>query len=297
MRSPARSGRWPYAIAVVWLALTVSLAVWWLVLGLRLARRTPALVGPESLPAPAVQRMLISEGSVFVGLLVIGGVALLVGIHREHKRRRAVETFFMAFTHDLKTALARVQLQAEALHEDWPEAAGSRHLDRLTRDVTQLQLQPENSLHVAQPNGAVFLEQVDVREAVDRLALDFPSLVIAVHGDANIRADARGFDAVLRNLLQNASIHGGATSVAVRVRPDSTGMIRVVVTDNGRGVPAPAIRALGQPFVRHGATGGTGVGLFVSRTLMNSMHGRLTFDPPAAGSGFTVVLEFPEARA
>src|SRR5471032_737271 len=292
MRVHARGGRWPYVIAVVWLALTVSLAVWWLVLGLRLARRTPALAGPESLPAPTVQRMLLSEGSVFVGLLVIGGVTLLVGIHREYKRRRTVETFFMAFTHDLKTALARVQLHAESLQEDWPEAAGSRHVDRLMRDVTQLQLQLENSLHVAQPNGAVFLERVDVRAAIDRLALDFPSLAVAVHGDAHIRADARGFDAVVRNLLQNAVLHGSATSVAVRVRPDAGGTIRVMVTDNGRGVPAPAIRALGQPFVRHGATGGTGVGLFVSRTLMISMHGRLTFDPPASGSGFTVVLEF-----
>jgi signal transduction histidine kinase len=293
----SKRDRFKYVAAIVWLALTVSFALWWMVLGLQLSRRAPTGTGPESLPSTTVHRMLLSEGSVFIALLVGGGVALLIGIHREHKRRRAVETFFMAFTHDLKTALASLQLQAESLQEAWPGAADSPSMTRLVTDVTRLQLQLENSLHVAQPGGAVFLEHLDLRQAIDRLTFDFPSLALTQEGDALVQADARALNAVLRNLLQNACVHGGATQVTVRVEPEAGGVIRVAVTDTGRGLPAPAIAALGQPFVRHGVTGGTGVGLFVSRTLMTSMHGRLSFGAPAPESGFTVRLEFQKARA
>ena len=52
-------------------------------------------------------------------------LAILLAIRREHRRRQALETFFMSFTHDLKTSLASVQLQAEGLREDWPEGAAA----------------------------------------------------------------------------------------------------------------------------------------------------------------------------
>jgi malonyl CoA-acyl carrier protein transacylase len=58
-------------------------------------------------------------GWIWLGvLLVSGGVALVVSIRREQTRQDTVEAFFMAFTHDLKTTLASLQLQAESLVED-----------------------------------------------------------------------------------------------------------------------------------------------------------------------------------
>jgi signal transduction histidine kinase len=277
------TSRLSYAIAAAWLLLTVSLASWWLTIGLTL---------PEHL-----HRMFIWEGTAFIALLIAGGVAMLLAIRREHRRRQALETFFMSFTHDLKTALASVQLQAEGLREDWPDAASRAALDRLLHDLLRLQIQLENSLFVAQPDGRLLHERVDAGAAIERLAADWPELSVTVTGRADVLVDARGFEAVVRNLLQNAVVHGGARHVRVDVERRDRGLVRLTVTDDGRGVPAEAFADLGQPFARAGLTSGSGVGLYVCRQLVTRMHGMLDFTRPAeAGAGLTVRLDLPGAR-
>ncbi|HWB16097.1 MAG TPA: HAMP domain-containing sensor histidine kinase [Vicinamibacterales bacterium] len=284
MATPALStSRLSYAIAGVWLLLTVSLASWWLTIGLSL---------PEHL-----HRMFIWEGAAFIALLIAGGVAMLLAIRREHRRRQALETFFMSFTHDLKTALASVQLQAEGLREDWPDATARPALDRLLQDMLRLQIQLENSLFVAQPDGRLLHERIDAGAAIERLAEDWPELSVTVTGHADVLVDARGFEAVVRNLLQNAVVHGGARHVRVNVEPRDRGLVRLTVSDDGRGVPAEAFARLGQPFARAGRTGGSGVGLYVCRQLVTRMHGMLDFTrPTAADGGLTVWLDLPGAR-
>src|ERR1019366_3178794 len=97
--------------AIVWVALTVSLASWWLYFGLAQARQLNALGGEAAMHTDITRRMLGG-----------GGITLLVSVRKEQMRQREVEAFFMAFTHDLKTALASLQVQAESLQEDLPDA-------------------------------------------------------------------------------------------------------------------------------------------------------------------------------
>jgi len=282
---PDGNSRLAYVMAACWLAVTVSLASWWLSLGL------------YSLPQ-RLHRMFISEGIAFISLLLAGGVAILVAIRREHRRRQSLETFFLSFTHDLKTSLASVELQAEGLREDWPAGAARTSLDRLLHDTVRLQIQLENSLFVAQPDGRLLSERVRAATAIARLAEDWPELKVDVTGDADVTVDQRGFDAVIRNLLQNAVVHGGARRVAVDIEPLNTGtLIRLTFADDGRGVPAEAFDELGQPFARAGNTAGSGMGLFVCRQLVTRMRGVLRFvRPDEARRGLTVVLELPGAR-
>lgn len=273
-----------YVIAVAWLVATVSLASWWLSLGLSLSQTTN------------MHRMFVWEGGAFICLLVAGGAVIVLAIRREHLRRQALETFFLSFTHDLKTSLARLQLEAEGLREDWPAGVPNETLDRLMHDVVRLQIQLENSLYVAQPDGRLLCERVDVRTAITRLAFDWPDLSVTVAGDGVVMADARGFDAVMRNLLQNAVVHGGARHVRVAVEPQDRGMLRLTVDDDGRGMPPEALAALGQPFARAGHSGGTGMGLFVCGRLVARMKGTLAFLASSTGRGLTVRLDLPGAR-
>jgi signal transduction histidine kinase len=276
------SARLQYLTAVVWLVLTVSLAGWWMNIGL-------------SMRSERLHRMFVWEGAAFIALLVAGGVAILVAIRREHRRRESLETFFLSFTHDLKTSLASVQLQAEQLLEEWPAGISRTPLDRLLNDTLRLQIQLENSLFVAQPDGRLLTERVQASAAIARLAQDWPDLVVDVRGDACVIADARGFDAVLRNLFQNAVVHGDATHVTVHVEPQpSTNTVRLTVVDDGRGVPAEALAALGLPFSRSGPASGSGIGLFVSRQIIDRMNGAMRFvRSDSEHRGLTVVLDLP----
>jgi signal transduction histidine kinase len=286
--------RLSYLLAIVWVGLTVSLASWWLVVGLNLTRQLrDGASGGES--GANFHRMFIWEGVVFIALLLAGGIALVLAIRREYQRRHALETFFMAFTHDLKTAIARVQLQAENLLEDWPAPAPRAPLERLAGDTVRLQIQLENSLFVAQPDGRLLEERVDVAESIARLARDWPDVEVRVTGSAAVTADARAFDTIIRNLLQNAVVHGEARRVSVTIG----GSDRIVVTmeDDGQGVPVDLLPRLGQPFGRaSGSAGGSGMGLFVCRRLAARMGGGLRFGNSAAGRGLTVELELPGAR-
>jgi signal transduction histidine kinase len=289
------SNRLPYVIAAVWLAATVSLAVWWLVVGLDLANQVHS--GSVLLPQGDFRRMFVWEGATFIALLVAGGLAMALAIRRENIRRRAVDAFFMSFTHDLKTSLASIQLQAEGLHEDWPDPTARVPVARLLEEMVRLQIQLENSLFVAQPDGRLLAERIDVAADVKRLAADWPSLHVQVTGTGQAIADARGFEVVVRNLLQNAVVHGGARDVRVDVRRLPAGSVRVTMADDGSGVPADVIARLGQPFERHAPTSGSGVGLFVSGQLVRRMHGALRFLPGlAAQRGFTIELDLPGAE-
>ena len=148
------------------------------------------------------------EGATFIGLLLAGGVALLVNVRREHMRQREVEAFFMAFTHDLKTSLASLQLQVESLVEDWPDAKNNPNIERLAKDSLRLQLQLENSLYFAEPDGGLYLEPVDLRAFIESVSVDWPELAVTIHGDARALVDSRALESVVRNLLQNAVTHG-----------------------------------------------------------------------------------------
>jgi two-component system, OmpR family, sensor histidine kinase QseC len=230
-------------------------------------------------------------------VLVGGGVAILVAIRREDRRRQALEMFFMSFTHDLKTSLASVQVQAEGLREDQSDPATRLPLDRLLQDTVRLQIQLENSLFVAQPDGRLLKERLDVAGTVARQRDDWPALTIDVHGAGAVAADARAFDTVLRNVLQNAVVHGGATHVDVRVEHVQGDVVRTRIEDNGTGLSAEGLSLLGELFVRPSATSGTGVGLHVSVRLVTRMGGAMRFAlPPRGAGGLVVTIDLPEAR-
>lgn len=285
---------WQYALAAAWVVFTVALASWWLIFGLSQARQLSALEGPDAAQVGRVTRMLVLEGMVLVAMLVAGGIAMLAAIRREQGRRRDMRAFFMAFTHDLKTALTSMRLQAEALREDLPQAAGNPNLQRMLKDSVRLQLQLDNALALAAADGAVFIEAIEVRQLVDYLREDFPELSIDLTGDARVRADRRALESVLRNLLQNALVHGRATRVALTVRRSASGPVEIVVTDDGSGATVDMSTVLDRPFVRPSATSGSGVGLYVCGRLLHQMHGQIRLLAGQA-RGFSVSITLPEA--
>jgi signal transduction histidine kinase len=240
-------------------------------------------------------RMFAWEGGAFIAVILAGGIAMVVAIWREQRRRELVEAFFMSFTHDLKTALARVQLQAEGLREDWTDPSAREPLDRLLQDTVRLQIQLENSLYVAQPDGRLLRERLDVVSRCERLAEDWPTLAMTVTGQGHVIADARAFDSVMRNLLQNSAIHGGATHVTIAVAPQANDRTEIVVSDDGRGVDAVRRSRLGSTLAGSD-TGGSGVGLFVCRQLVARMLGTLRFEDATGHSGLAVVIDLPGAN-
>jgi signal transduction histidine kinase len=113
--------------------------------------------------------------------------------------------------------------------------------------------------------------------------------------DVWVPIDDGSLKQVWLNLLQNA-LEAVPDGGAVRVRCErSGGRVLVHVHDDGPGVPAGVLTRLGEPFYTTRAQG-TGLGLFLSRQLVQGAGGSLRI-ASREGEGTTVTVEFPGLRA
>ena len=275
-------------LVALWVTFTVTLAVWWLIFGLRQLDLLSQFDVEQSDQLQRHYQMLLWEGGILIASLVGGGLALFYYARREQKRHRQVEEFFAAFTHDAKTALTSLRLQAECLKEDLG-ATPNPLLDRLLQDTLRLQLQLENSLLLVHlPTGRLLNEPVRIGHLIDTLRYHWPDLTIVERGDGVVRGDSRALESVLMNLIHNAVKHGDATEIQISAEPRGSGRLILRVTDNGKGF-AGDFKQLGQLFVRHARASGSGVGLYISSQLARRMNATLSFAPGMNG-GFVAEL-------
>jgi signal transduction histidine kinase len=273
----------------LWVTFTVTLAVWWLIFGLRQLELLSQFHVEQSDQLQRHYQMLLWEGGILIASLLGGGLALFYYARREQKRHRQVEEFFAAFTHDAKTALASLRLQAESLKEDLG-ANPSPLLDRLLQDTLRLQLQLENSLALVNlPTGRLLNEPVRIGHIVDALRYHWPDLAIIDRGDGVVRGDTRALESVMMNLIHNAVKHGEATEIRISTEPRGSGRTILRVADNGKGFSGD-FRQLGQLFVRHARGSGSGVGLYISSQLAKRMNATLNF-APGPHEGFVAELD------
>ncbi len=280
--------RFKVILAGLWLAFTVALATWWLIFGLRQLDRFQQLSPTE---IQHHSRMLFWEGGVLIALLLIGGATLITYIWRERQRQRQNEEFFSAFTHDAKTALASLRLQAESLSEDFNPP--NPVVERLLKDTLRLQLQLENSLFLVNlRTGRLLPETLRLSRLVESLRFHWPDIVLHLQGDGAVLADTRALESILSNLIQNAVTHGAARQITLTVT-NETNRLQICIADDGSGFPGDFAR-LGLRFYRHTPSSGSGMGLFIAQQLAHRMGGTLTF---AAGQprGFEAILTLPPA--
>ena len=280
---------------VIWLSFSIALAAWWMVYGLRQIDRFSQLGASPAVAEEIARqhRMLMSEGATLILLLLGGGAALLYYINTEVRRARRIREFFAAFTHDVKTSLASLRLQAESLEEDLRESEHAKLIRRLVKDTVRLELQLENSLLLASPDDSARLlkESVKTGDILRSMQHQWPELEIRASGEGSVTADRRAVESIFKNFIQNAVVHGRASQIDVSVARQG-GNLQVKFSDNGRGF-AGDLAKLGRMFERHASTSGSGLGLYLATKLAREMGGDVAVEK--SEKGFTVSVTLPEA--
>ena len=160
----------------------------------------------------------------------------------------------------------------------------ARILDGITADLlTAAQIQ-RGTLRID-------LQAVDARTVIEGAIGDTYDVALDIEDQRSVHADPLRLEQMLSNLLGNAYKYGAAP-YSVRVRPDGEHTL-IDVVDHGAGVPEEFRDRLFQEFARanDAVATGTGLGLYVVRTLARAQGGDVTYRPgEVAGSAFTIRL-------
>jgi signal transduction histidine kinase len=268
----------------------------------------------------------LSQGSVSVRMLRVISVVptlALVAYLFENQRRQNVEALERAMeargrllahvSHEMRTPLNGIIGTTQALRfEAVPPVVGEglaviqnsgETLLALINDLLDVARAEAGRMEYAEHSFdlrlitelTVALHQPRAREAGFELRTELPTAPIGVRGDA-VRVQQ-----VLGNLVANAIRHG-ATPITARLAAHDEGPLQRVVlsvSDGGKGLSADEQARLFQPFVQlqgKSAPGGSGLGLFISRTIARDMGGDLVVTTPEGGGcAFTLTLALPTA--
>jgi signal transduction histidine kinase/CHASE1-domain containing sensor protein len=234
------------------------------------------------------------------------------------KAVRVRDDFLSIAGHELKTPLAALQLQVQGLERhiergifgavqpallDRLRKVGG-HVDRLERLIGEL-------LDVSRiTSGRLTLdaEELDlaalVREICERFSEQTArsGSTLALEADVPLvgRWDRLRLDQVVSNLVSNAIKYGEGRPIVVKVEPTSDERVRVVVRDHGIGIAPEDQARIFDRFERAVSDrnyGGLGLGLWISRQIVDAFGGTLSVEStPATGSAFTLDLPRQPAR-
>lgn len=273
-------------LAIIWFIFTFSLVAWWWTFFiLRLNPSQPTSV--EQLTKS--NHMFAWEGSILLASILLGGFALIIFSYRDQIRHERLRFFFSTFSHDIKTSIARLRLQAEVLEEELPERSNPV-LSRLIEDIHRLDLQLENSLMLANlENGSFHQEEIIISDILSSLRNEFSELSLELDRDAIIHADRRAILSIFRNLFQNSVLHGKANGVQLKIQPQGHNRIQLLIIDNGLGFNG-SLKKIGSELLTSQNPRSNGIGLLITKKLIEKMNGKIEFES-TANEGFNTRVE------
>ncbi|MBL8472228.1 MAG: HAMP domain-containing histidine kinase [Rhodocyclaceae bacterium] len=197
--------------------------------------------------------------------------------------------------HEIRNPLAAISHAAELLREDVQDPLQTKltriigdnvlRLDRLVHDVLELGRRDRIQFELIDLPTYLALFVEDYRRQ-DEAAGE--RLQLQAEGGARMWFDRGHLDQVLWNLVNNALRYASGASGAVRIAAESMqAYTRIVVADDGPGVPEDARSRLFEPFfTTYGK--GTGLGLYIARELCDANRATLELVPAASGANFHI---------
>jgi two-component system, OmpR family, sensor histidine kinase SenX3 len=281
-------------------ALAVALGTGWIILNWRL-------------------RVLLFFGVIFFAVIIAGMIVNTTFLLREIRRSEQHDSFINAVTHELKTPVASIRLHLETLQRrDLPEPQKQEFYrlmlsdtDRLTQTVEQvLRAGRAGDKKAGREKSAIDFRQL-VQECMDAARSRHHLPQEALHYEEasgngtgpRVLGSGEDLRTAVFNILDNAIKYSGE-NVDVRVRLDLPDEKRILlsVQDHGVGIPSDDLKSIFKRFYRvsHRSLAhvkGTGLGLFIVKSIAQKHGGKVFAESAGEGRGTTVILELPRSIA
>lgn len=270
-------------LSIIWFVFTFSMVTWWWIFSLRQLKELSPYIPFEKYES--LKWMLLWEGSILLAFILCGGTALLILTNRQRMQSERLRLFFSNFSHDLKTSLSRLRLRTEVLTENHCHIG----LQELLEEVSRLDLQLENSLWIARGEDHQLLKKsFSLGDMISHLRVEWPEMEIYLQRETLIIGDSTAMRSALRNILQNSWLHGQATRLEISVEKKSNELVVLKFSDNGKGFSGESENLGLETLLSHNKVG-NGIGLYLTRSLIQRMGGELRFESHA--DGFSAIIE------
>jgi len=253
---------------------------------------------------PSLRWIVVAMGSSFFAV-ILTALSLFFASYLMNRRYRRLQTDWLSMTtHELKLPTANIQLFAQTLQRPAMEDADrarftslivqeARRLDGLVSRILQAR-RIEGGMEDVRPENLAVTPWL--RSCLARPAA--PSFELEGEVASRIRVDRRQLETVLDNLVHNAHKYGDGSAPKVVVSAQG-GWVTLEVRDRGIGVPVNMRRKIFKRFFRvpqrdHRRRNGTGLGLYIARSLVELMGGTMGVRDNPTGKGSAFWMRFPE---
>lgn len=197
-----------------------------------------------------------------------------------------------ALGHDLRSPLTALRVRAEMVED-------TENRERLVLIIAEMQEMVESTLSFAK--GMVTSEEsqtIDVRDFLEGLTADMAAvggkITLNAASGMSVRIKPVAMRRAVRNVIENAIRYGQRATVRAE---QSENNVKIVITDEGAGIPEAYLERVFDPFVRIEKsrsleTGGTGLGLSIAHTIIYAHGGEIKLSNLPEG-GLRVEVSIP----
>jgi len=250
---------------------------------------------------------------IFLGLIIAGIIVYTIFLVREIHKNEQQDSFLNAVTHELKTPIASIRLYLETLESRQLSEAQRREFyrimledtDRLTGTVEQVLKAGEARQASNKKNwqevdfSGIVLETVELTRVRHHLPPEELRFGVQPQEKLLMKGNPQELRTAVFNLVENAVKYSSKQKdIVVDVLTPDIDTLVLQIRDHGVGIPPSELKRIFKRFYRvsssaSGRVKGTGLGLFIVRSIARRHGGEAFAESEGSGRGSTFTLRLP----